>query len=534
MLPAPITRRLQHLLSWIAVLLMSGCASQIPLSPTTEHTTCTELWQEFDQQVSTAGVRDVASQSIDGFSYLRSDRFLAHRMRQADTVNSQRFLAQQMRQRDLDARYRELLRLPEQAQQELSLRAASPNPVALKATLSRCSAQLMRDDFADEIVYSRLQQAMEIKDDYRFWQRTLGLYPLFILPVGYLANNAHQEIHQQVESFSEANLVPEHTLWYTPQTKQPLAAKAIKAIVTSSRDNAAGLHQLNDGDRQRLAASFAPELRQIRDKESDLIGAITAVAQDDDTVRFTVETDTPVVYYYFSEIMLQGVPALQINYVFWYPGRYNGESSWIERGHLDGITLRYTLDRNGRPVMVDLINNCGCYYGMVPDADYFDLENLKDTDKRDQILQTLPHQAQRQRLLFTFSPRHLLLNTRMATKENATEHHYQLRPYEELELLPVGDGTFTSLFDERGIVPGTKRIEAGLLFSMGIPEVGSMRQRGHQPITLIGREHFDDPLLFDNLFHYLQEPPQDDEFIRKQGSRLTRRVNTMKALSQGR
>ncbi|WP_321532443.1 hypothetical protein [uncultured Desulfuromonas sp.] len=531
---APIARRLQHLLSWIAALLLSGCASQPPLSPTKEHAVCTKLWLEFEQQVSTAGVRDVASQSIDGFSYLRSDRFLADRMRQADSVTGQRFLAQQMRQRDLDARYRELLRLPEQAQQELSLRAASPDPIALKATLSRCSAQLMRDDFADETVYSRLQQAMEIKDDYRFWQRTLGLYPLFILPVGYLANNAHEEIRQQVEDFSETSLVSEHTLWYAPQTKQPLPAKTIKAIVTSSRDNGAGLHQLNEGDRQRLAASFAPELRQIRDKESDLIGAITAVAQNDDAVRFTVNTDTPVVYYYFSEIMLQGLPALQINYVFWYPGRYNGASSWIERGHLDGITLRYTLDRNGRPVMVDLINNCGCYYGMVPDADYFDLENLKDTDKRDQILQTLPHQAQRQRLLFTFSPRHLLLNARMATKENGTEQHYQLRPYEELELLPIENGAFTSLFDERGIVPGTKRIEAGLLFSMGIPEVGSMRQRGHQPITLIGREHFDDPQLFDNLFHYLQEPPHEDEFIRKQGSGLTRRVNTMKALSQGR
>nr|WP_320116743.1 hypothetical protein [uncultured Desulfuromonas sp.] len=502
---SPMPRRLTPLAVVLFVLLLTGCASHAPLSPTTQQDVCTTLWQEFDHQADTFGVRDVASQSIEGFSYLRSDRFLADRMRQAEAIDTQHFIAHQMRQRDLDARYRELLRLPEQARQKLSRWAASPDLTALKAALSRCSAQLMRDDFQDQTVYARLQPAMNLKDDYRFWQRTLGLYPLFVLPVGYLATDAHEEIQHQVKAFSEANLSSEKVFCYAPATKPPLTANAIKTMVTSSRDNAAGLHRLKDDEGQHLAESFAPVLRQIHELTSDRIGAIAVLGEDGDTVQFAVKTDTPVVYYYFSEIILQGLPALQINYVFWYPGRYNGESSWIERGHLDGITLRYTLDRNGRPVMVDLINNCGCYYGMLPDGGYFDLDTLKDVDKRDQILQQLPQPAEQQRLLFTFSPRHLLLNARIATQATTAEQHYQLRPYEELEQLPMGNDAFTSLFDERGIVPGTRRIEAGLLFSMGIPEVGSMRQRGHQPITLIGREHFDDPLLFDNLFHYLQE-----------------------------
>ena len=37
-------------------------------------------------------------------------------------------------------------------------------------------------------------------------------------------------------------------------------------------------------------------------------------------------------------------------------------------------------------------------------------------------------------------------------------------------------------------------------FSMGIPSVGSMRQRGNHPIALRGRVHFDDPYLFEQNF----------------------------------
>jgi hypothetical protein len=39
-----------------------------------------------------------------------------------------------------------------------------------------------------------------------------------------------------------------------------------------------------------------------------------------------------------------------------------------------------------------------------------------------------------------------------------------------------------------------------MLFPMGVPDVGSMRQRGHQAIRLVGRSYFDDPELFDRNF----------------------------------
>jgi hypothetical protein len=77
---------------------------------------------------------------------------------------------------------------------------------------------------------------------------------------------------------------------------------------------------------------------------------------------------------------------------------------------------------------------------------------------------------------------------------------YTLMPYGVLEALPHKDGQTESIFSSKGIAKGSERIERFILFSMGIRAIGSMRQRGHHAIELIGRVHFDDPDLFDQNF----------------------------------
>ena len=64
---------------------------------------------------------------------------------------------------------------------------------------------------------------------------------------------------------------------------------------------------------------------------------------------------------------------------------------------------------------------------------------------------------------------------------------------------PAGRGG-EGLFDSQGIAKGTERIGALHFFSMGIPRVGSMRQRGHHAVEFIGRVHFDDPDIFNRSF----------------------------------
>jgi hypothetical protein len=79
---------------------------------------------------------------------------------------------------------------------------------------------------------------------------------------------------------------------------------------------------------------------------------------------------------------------------------------------------------------------------------------------------------------------------------------YQLIPYDRLESLQRDGQQFESIFDSDGIAKNTGRIEPLFFFPMGIPQVGSMRQRGHHAVKFVGREHFDDPNIFDQNFEF--------------------------------
>lgn len=509
----------------LAILCLSACSAPRFQSPETAKLECGHLWSDIELQLDDQQLIDAANMRLSGFPYLRGNRFLAAMATDLQDREQHRYLGQQLRQLDLEGRYRELERLPLDIQQQLSQRWTGTESLgALKAKVAKCSAKLLRNDLKLDDFYPRLQQALTIDDDYSRWQRTLGLYPLFVWPVQALANNAHRNIRQRVSDFDPNSSDGQVWQSYHPAEKKPLSAKVLKSIVTSSRDNILGIHDLSDGDRQRLAASFAPLLRQQQRSNDDLIGQISVAGEDDAIV---VNTSQPVVYYYFSQTKLQTLPALQINYVFWYPARSNEEVSWLERGQLDGMTLRYTLNRRGQVVMVDMINNCGCYHGFLPDPTFFDIEQLQQPEMSEQILQPLPTLAERQRLQFTLDARHLFVHAGVVNNSDQSAP-YQLRPYSDLEQLTTEDGEVLSLFDHRGIVANSARVETALLYPMGIPSVGSMRQRGHHPTTLVGREHFDNPLLFDNLFHYLKPLPEDGGHIHNHGTDLSRPINSMK------
>lgn len=63
------------------------------------------------------------------------------------------------------------------------------------------------------------------------------------------------------------------------------------------------------------------------------------------------------------------------------------------------------------------------------------------------------------------------------------EQPYTLLSYDTLETLPAKNGQTESMFDNKGIGKGATRAkEQVIFFSMGIPSVGAMRQRGHHPV----------------------------------------------------
>jgi len=246
---------------------------------------------------------------------------------------------------------------------------------------------------------------------------------------------------------------------------------------------------------KRLVISFAPVFIQDVAGPYDNIGR---VVWDGD--RLKVDPDEPTVYYYLSRAFLRGEPILQINYVIWFGARAGDNALWMEHGHLDGLTVRVALDNTGEPFMVHIMNNCGCYHLFCPDKKRVERTVFNPFALDPYVPQWLPVLACGKRLGIRINSDWHQVQRLVGTAPPWTGTTYTLVPYDVLEALPRKDGSTESMFDAKGIAKGSDRVEPYILFSAGIPSVGSMRQRGNHPISLTGRIHFDDPHLFDRNF----------------------------------
>jgi hypothetical protein len=149
---------------------------------------------------------------------------------------------------------------------------------------------------------------------------------------------------------------------------------------------------------------------------------------------------------------------------------------------------------------VDVINNCGCYHLFVPDRERVDRGVPQPSGFDPFVPQWLPAIPSGSRLGIRLSSGWHQVQRLLAVQEGSDSTPYELIPYDVIESLSREDGQRESLFDMQGIAKGSERMERYVLFSMGIPSIGSMRQRGHHAIELIGRAHFDDPYLFERNF----------------------------------
>jgi hypothetical protein len=152
--------------------------------------------------------------------------------------------------------------------------------------------------------------------------------------------------------------------------------------------------------------------------------------------------------------------------------------------------------------MLDIMNNCGCYHLFVPPKNRIQRVLPSPLAIDAFIPRWMPESFPQHRLSLRInSGWHQVDN--IATARTISEFiPYRMKPYDELEMLPHGDAAHASIFNSSGIAKNTGRIEPLIFFPMGIPEVGSMRQRGHHAIKLVGRAYFDDPDLFNQNFEF--------------------------------
>ena len=481
------------------LFLMTGCTSflaqRVPQS-LERPKECQVFLTALDQAVEDAGVRDAASYPIPGFPYLRADRFLSSLKDNLHSEQGKGQWSRWMLALDLEARRKEISNLPEAIVSSLSLKQGTPpNRAQFYEQAQSCSETLFEHDKTRPDFYETLIPFVDVPDEYSLTMRVFGLYPLVAIPVAIATNLSRNKVRSWYDTSLENLPVDGRLTAFTPNKGSFFGDSEVQAIIDASSKNSQGVPLPDQDMGKRLVNHFAPVFIQDVAASYDQIGRIVWRGDCPD-----VDQKRPTVYYYFSNAFLKAKPILQINYVIWYSARAGKRAPWMERGHLDGLTLRVSLDEIGKPFMVDIINDCGCYHLFAPDKERVAQIVSKPFNFDPFVPQWLPAAPPGERLTVRVNSGWHQVQRLIATKDFPAPVSYELVPYDILEVLPREEGQTDSIFTSNGIAKCSKRIERFILFSMGIPKIGSMRQRGHQAIELIGRAEFDDPNLFDQNF----------------------------------
>ncbi len=456
------------------------------------------FFEVLDRIVAKADARNAAAFPVAGFPYLRSNRFLNGLKHDLDTDARKEQWIRWLRQLDLEGRKKEIRNLPSDAVQKLALALGEDvDRQTLQARATLYSEKMLIHDQHRTGFFEAVQAAAVNVDEYKTAYRVIGLYPFASLPVILVTNRVQGEFKNWHQTPVDQLDTQGDLISYGPSPPTAYSQRDAGMILNRSGRNALGVPIPSDADIKTLVAMFAPLIRQDQVHSYDRIGAVSW--QDG---RVSVDFEQPTVYYYLTHARFKGEPVLQLNYAFWYSARQGPNSPWIERGDLDGLTVRISLDNDGTPFMVDIMNTCGCYHFYLPDKKRIK-RILPSPGEIDAFVpRWMPEAFPPNRLTIQInSGWHQVVHVG-AERKPAGFRSYRLVAYDQLEMLPHPDRRFESMFDSRGIAKDSDRIEFIIFFPMGIPDVGSMRQRGHHAVKLVGRSNFEDPDLFDQNFEF--------------------------------
>jgi len=485
----------------ILLVIVAGC-SRSALQREGYGRECLEDLAAIDHAVADAGVRDAQAAVVRGFPYLRVNRFLAsYRHVRMDHAALEQW-AGRMQALDREGRLLELANLPPRAQEALQQRL--PAGQSMQQLLRRCEQRLWRADAARPEVLRRLRKRAVVADEYRTGWRVAGLYSLTSVFVNAGTHRLHKKTRKVFALALDRLVVRGRLIRYLPPAAPPLTAAEVGRLLIQAARNPLRIPQPAGDTLERLFASFAPVWEVDTVSGADRIGH--PVRNQQKIPR--VETDRAVVYRQLSHTRYAGQVLVQLNYVIWFPRRPRGGPFDLLGGHMDGITWRVTLAMDGRPLLYDSIHNCGCYQMSFPMPG---LRLRRDVsghyDEPPLVPQQAPVLSQGQRLVIRVAAgTHYLQHLYGA--QPGTGVPYALRSYSLLRSLPRPDGTKRSLFGRHGIVAGTRRRERWLLWTMGVPAPGAMRQWGHHAITFVGRRHMDDADVIARYFEPVAQAGQ--------------------------
>lgn len=462
------------------VALDDGLIETLPASCSTE-------LARFRAAVDFDGVNLASTPPLPHFPLFHSDRFLHELSRSVDSPAEAAAWSALAAERGIEARAAENRNLN------------SPFDASALERLAACAMSFSNENAYADARADLLQSlsAREYPDHYSRAKQNFG--GLVVLRP-FLERRIRAEHGEERERFLAANDFPNSSFYESAEPRSELADSA--AWLSRAYDSSVlTLPLLQQDQLAALIQQHAPSLHIERLGDNDLIGAPGWQA-----AKLRIDTDRPVLYTLPTMTRFEGRNLLQLNYVFWFPERRPEGLLDIYAGKVDSIIWRVTLAEDGGVLLYDSIHSCGCYhkYFMVSDAiaekaqpaskepaNVFRLDGAALEDGVVIEINANAHYIVGVEPLSSYSDRSRQLGTQS----------YTLAPYTDLYNLPSENGS-QSLFDARGLIAGSERLERFTLWPTGILSVGAMRQWGTHATGFIEEQHFDDATLFEDYFEF--------------------------------
>ncbi len=480
----------------VLLIILTGCAytPRPTLSPYLGQGTpagqCADFFAALDQAVKQAGMRDPGEFRLKNHPYLRANRFLASFATEIDDGAAFDDWVNRLQLLDQKARFFEIANLPPQNLSNLHLETGETD---IRQKINQCGDLLKTIDFKDPDQRRNFMADVTVFDDYILLRRILGLYPVSSMFVSSGIYRYQSEVHK---SFSNQPPPGWQKIRYAPAVSNSSQPSPAGILETAGRD-AIGIPEYSSKDQQILFDFFAPVWEVQTAGDYDHIGTPFWTANKNPAI----DTNRPMSFQRLSFSRFKGKILTQLNYVIWFPARPKEHAFDIFGGFLDGLIYRVTLDSDGQPLLYETVHNCGCYHEFYPTNRLQILEKI-DYAEKPLVLKAPPADPNSARMVIALETRtHYVKSLYPLAREIKTEAvSYAFADYDQLRSLPYSEHEHRSFFSEDSIVNGSERLERYILWPTGVLSSGAMRQWGRHSVAFVGKRHFDDPDLIENIF----------------------------------
>jgi len=452
---------------------------------------CAEFFASLDRRLSTAQEHDPGASRVDGYPYLRVNRFLASFRDEVEDQEAFSAWVDQMQSLDRESRQFEIANVVQTAE---SSGVSSNDLVPIIARIQGCGDLLKKADTQNKEQQTELRKRVRVPDEYLSLRRILGIYPISSLFVSHRVSKWHTEV---LRTFSTEPPVDWRVIRYAPETSGDFGDAS--QIVSQVKRDALGIPNYSPTAQAALFQIYAPIWEIQLEGEYDRIGSPFWSVNNE----LAVNTQMPLTYKLMSFTRFENQILTQLNYIIWFPSRPKENALDIYGGQLDGVNYRVTLDKNGQPLLHETIHNCGCYYKAYPN------QRLKVRGEIDYAEPPLILKSPE------IKPSTELMTVSMESRTHYVQHLYTLRrqlqpdtviysfaDYGELRSLSDSKGDRKSMFSQNSLAPGSERLERFILWPTGVVSPGAMRQWGRHAVAFMGKRHFDDPFALGKMFTY--------------------------------